>query len=87
MGLADEMRQRLTATFAPTALTIRDDSEKHRGHAGYQEGGESHWHVAISAPAFAAMSRIERHRAIHAALGKDIVGRIHALELKIEAGG
>ena len=87
MALADEMRQRLTATFAPIELTIRDDSDQHRGHAGYQEGGESHWHVAISAAAFASMSRIERHRAVHAALGEDIVGRIHALELKIQAAG
>jgi BolA protein len=29
------------------------------------------------------MSRIERHRAIHSALGPDLVGRIHALSLKI----
>ena len=85
MGLADEMRARLEGAFAPEHLEIRDDSEKHRGHAGYQEGGESHWYVAISAPAFGEMSRIERHRAVHAALGPDIVGRIHALQLQITA--
>ena len=85
MGLAEEMRERLAAAFSPERLEIRDDSERHRGHAGYQEGGESHWFVAIAAPAFAEMSRIERHRAVHAALGPEIVGRIHALQLKIEA--
>ena len=83
MKLAEEMRTRLEAAFSPLHLEIRDDSERHRGHAGYQEGGESHWHVAITAPAFAEMSRIERHRAVHSALGPEIVGRIHALELKI----
>ncbi len=83
MKLAEEMRTRLDAAFSPTHLEIRDDSERHRGHAGYQEGGESHWHVAITAPVFAEMSRIERHRAVHAALGPEIVGRIHALQLKI----
>ena len=83
MPLAEEMRARLEAAFRPEALEIRDDSERHRGHAGYREGGESHWHIAISAPAFAEMSRIERHRAIHAALGRDIVERIHALQLRV----
>jgi BolA protein len=31
------------------------------------------------------MSRIDRHRAVHAALGPDLVGRIHALALDISA--
>ena len=83
MALSEEIRARLEAAFEPQQLEIRDDSERHRGHAGYQEGGESHWHVRIEAPAFSEMSRIERHRAVHDALGPDIVRRIHALELKI----
>ena len=77
------MRERLDAAFAPTVLTIEDESEQHRGHSGYQEGGESHWRITINAPAYAQMSRIERHRAVHAALGPGIVGRIHALALQI----
>ena len=83
MPLSEEIRARLEVAFSPERLEIRDDSERHRGHAGYQEGGESHWHVAISSPVFKEMSRIARHRAVHEALGADIVGRIHALELKI----
>jgi BolA protein len=83
MGIADLMATRLTETFAPTLLEIRDDSEKHRGHAGYQEGGESHWQIVISSAAFDGMNRLARHRAIHAALGKDIIGRIHALAIDI----
>lgn len=83
MSLADEMRRALEGAFGPERLEIRDDSERHRGHAGYREGGESHWHVEIAAPAFSEMSRLERHRAIHAALGPSIIGRIHALELKV----
>ncbi len=81
--VADEIRTRLTAAFAPRTLEIEDESERHRGHAGYQDGGQSHFRVAISADAFAPMSRIERHRAVHVALGKDLIGRIHALALQI----
>lgn len=83
MLVADEMRQKLEAAFAPQILDIEDESEKHRGHAGYREGGQSHFRVTIEAPAFGPMSRIERHRAVHRALGDDLVGRIHALALTI----
>ena len=83
MTVTEEMRSRLEAAFAPRVLDIVDESESHRGHAGFQEGGESHFRVTIAAEAFGPMSRIARHRAVHDALGPDLVGRIHALALKI----
>lgn len=82
MRIADEIYAQLTSVFQPTMLQVTDESEKHRGHAGFREGGESHFQVEIAAPTFAAMSRLQRHRAVHAALGP-IVGRIHALSLTI----
>ena len=85
MTISDEMREKLQAAFQPRELEIVDKSEKHRGHAGYREGGQSHFQVTISAEAFGPMSRIERHRAVHAALGRDLVGKIHALALQISA--
>ncbi|MEP5762139.1 MAG: BolA family protein [Litoreibacter sp.] len=82
-GIAIEMEARLREAFAPTLLEVVDDSESHRGHAGFQEGGESHFNVAIRSQAFAGMSRLARHRAVHSALGQDVIGRIHALALDI----
>jgi len=32
---------------------------------------------------FEGQSRIARHRAVHAALGKDLLGEIHALALEL----
>jgi len=83
MSVTDEIRTRLTAAFDPSALEVVDDSERHRGHAGYQEGGESHFNVMIRAAGFKGQSRIARHRAVHSALGPDLVARIHALSLDI----
>ncbi|SFR43850.1 BolA family protein [Litoreibacter janthinus] len=85
MGITQQIDDKLRTAFAPTFLEVVDDSESHRGHGGYQEGGESHFNVAIRAEAFADMSRIQRHRAVHAALGPDLIGRIHALALDISA--
>ncbi len=83
MNRTEEIRAALEGRFSPDRLVVTDESESHRGHAGYQEGGESHFHVAISAPEFAGMSRLQRHRAVHDAVGKDLMGRIHALALDI----
>ena len=84
MSVAQEIEAKLVAAFAPTELVVIDDSESHRGHAGYQDGGESHWQGKIRSTAFEGQSRIARHRAVHAALGKDLVGRIHALALDLD---
>ena len=83
MPIADEIRHSLTTQFAPTRLEIVDDSESHRGHGGWRDGGETHFNVLIRAPDFGPMSRIDRHRAIHRALGPNLVSRIHALALDI----
>jgi BolA protein len=79
----EKIETRLREAFSPRVLSVVDDSERHRGHAGYQEGGESHFRVTIESPAFEGMGRIERHRAVHAALGRELVAEIHALALKI----
>lgn len=85
MRVEDEIRDKLQTAFQPCTLSVLDESEMHRGHAGYQEGGQSHFRVKIVADAFSDLSRLERHRAVHTALGADLVGRIHALALEISS--
>ncbi|MCR9125242.1 MAG: BolA family transcriptional regulator [Rhodobacteraceae bacterium] len=85
MPVSEQIEQRLRAAFAPRELQVVDDSESHRGHAGFQEGGESHFNVRIRAEAFVGQSRIARHRAVHKAIGPDVIGRIHALAIDVDA--
>jgi len=80
-----EIRTALENAFAVQHLEVVDESEAHRGHAGYQDGGQSHFRVRIKAAEFADMSRIQRHRAVHAAVGRELMSEIHALALEIEA--
>ena len=85
MGMDAEIRGRLETAFSPGTLEVENESHRHAGHAGDDGSGESHFRVTIRAHAFAAMSRIERHRAIHAALGPEVMRRIHALALDVDA--
>lgn len=86
MAMADMMRARLEAELQPERLEIIDESERHRGHAGWREGGETHFRLRIRASRLDGLSRLERHRAIHAALGPEIVGAVHALAIEIDEG-
>ena len=87
MNVADSIRARLTAAFAPAALDITDESHLHAGHAGHRPGVSTHFRVAIVAAAFAGKSRVERQRIVVAALG-DLMGNpIHAFALSAKAPG
>ncbi|HEV7477903.1 MAG TPA: BolA family protein, partial [Burkholderiales bacterium] len=58
-----------------------DESEQHRGHAGYREGGGTHWRLAIVSRRFSGRSTLERHRMIYAALDNLMQHPIHALAI------
>lgn len=80
--ITDEMQAKL-AELRPTRLEIVDESESHRGHAGWREGGSTHFRIRLNSAAFAGLSRVDRHRLVHRTLG-DIVPRIHALALELD---
>jgi BolA protein len=83
MLVKDEIETALRAAFEVEHLNVADVSEDHRGHAGFREGGQTHFDVAITAPDFAGLTRVAKHRAVHTALGAELIGRIHALSLDI----
>lgn len=83
MTYAQRMRQKLTEAFAPEALEIIDESEAHRGHGGYREGGETHFRIVIRSAAFNGIGRVARHRAVMAAVKEELDERVHALALDV----
>ena len=85
--MAEEIAQRLRGALAPTRLEVINDSDRHRGHAGHDGSGESHFTVLIESPAFTGQSRLARQRAVNAALGDLLAERIHALAIKAKAPG
>ncbi len=85
--MAETIRAKLEAAFAPQKLEIVDDSGRHAGHGGAREGGESHFSVSIVSPVFAGLSRVERQRRVYAVLAEEMKQQIHALALKTAAPG
>lgn len=85
--VAREMHRRLSDALNPIAIELIDDSEKHRGHGGYNPAGESHFTLRIESPAFAGKSRVDRQRMVHRALGDLLDERVHALSIRARAPG
>ncbi|ASM72729.1 MULTISPECIES: BolA family protein [Roseobacteraceae] len=85
MRVADEIAVKLNDAFTPRELEVVDDSASHAGHASAPDAGQSHFNVRIRADEFAGQSRIARHRAVHAAIGAELMGRIHALAIDADA--
>jgi len=73
----------LRAALAPTVLVVRDVSAQHHGHAGWREGGETHFEVDIGSPQLDGLSRIDTHRRINAALADELATGLHALQIRI----
>lgn len=85
--VAAEIEKRLRAALAPSHLAVINDSAKHQGHAGDDGSGESHFTVEIEARSFAGLSRLDRQRAVNAALGDLMHERVHALAIRARAPG
>ena len=75
---------KLRAAFDPAHLDIEDQSEQHRGHMGFREGGETHFHVIMTAASFEGQNRVARQRAVYAALAEEMAGPVHALSMELK---
>ena len=85
MNVKESMTQKLQAAFSPSHLVVIDESENHRGHGGWREGGETHFRIQIIAPAFQGMNRLAIHRAINACVEAELKSGVHALAIEARA--
>ena len=86
-AIFEAIHHKLTEAFSPTRLEIADDSDRHAGHSGAREGGESHFNVLIESAAFAGVSKVVRQRLVYKALADELAGPVHALSVKALAPG
>lgn len=87
MSMQKTITERLQAAFTPDHLEVLDESEDHRGHGGWREGGETHFRVRMTSPAFDGQSRVARQRAVNQELAEELKEQIHALAMELRAPG
>jgi len=83
MSVTDTITAKLSSRFAPAFLDVIDESMLHHGHAGWREGGETHFRVRIATAHFDGLSRVAQHRAVMETLDAELKGRVHALAIDV----
>lgn len=83
MTTRDTIIAKLTERFSPLSLEVIDESNKHRGHAGWREGGETHFRVRIATRNLDGLNRVAQHRAIFETLDAELKDRVHALNIEV----
>ena len=95
MSMQTAMEKKLSDAFAPERLAVVNESHLHARHHHVESGhhatfdgtGETHFRIRIVSPAFAGMSRIDRHRAVNLALADELKAGLHALAIEPAAPG
>jgi len=83
MSIRDTIAEKLNEAYAPVHLEVIDESNRHQGHAGWREGGETHFRVRIATRHFAGLARVAQHRAVMETLDAEIKGGVHALAIEV----
>lgn len=78
---------RLTEALNPTHLEVINESAQHRGHAGDDGSGESHFRVVVESASFEGLGRVARQRLVNQALADLLRDHVHALAMKTTAPG
>ena len=95
MSIQARMEKKLNDAFSPQRLSVINESHLHAGHHHVEDGhvaefdgtGETHFRIRIVAPAFAGMSRVERHRAVNTLMAEELKAGLHALAIEPAAPG
>ncbi|MEK9849345.1 MAG: BolA family protein [Candidatus Puniceispirillum sp.] len=85
MATAETITQKLVTAFQPTEIDVQDVSHQHAGHAGWREGGGTHFDITMRAAAFAGKSRVQTHRMVNTVLAEDLASTVHAVQLHLSA--
>ncbi|MDN5863616.1 MAG: BolA family transcriptional regulator [Gammaproteobacteria bacterium] len=85
MALIERIRARLESEFPSSEMIIEDDSARHAGHR--EAAGRFHLKVRLLSSRFTGLDRVARHRLVYAALGEELAGPIHALNITALAPG
>ncbi len=78
MSRQQRIEEALREKFEPTQLDVTNDSHRH----SVAPGSETHFTVLLVSEQFGPLTRVERHRRIHAALAAELDAGLHALAIR-----
>ena len=85
MTVKKTIEEKLNDAFTPAFLEVIDESDHHKGHGGWRDGGNTHFRVRITSAAFAGKNRVDIHRLINQTLEAELKAGVHALAIEAKA--
>ena len=82
MTIKEKIERKIIECLEPRAFEVINESYKHRGHAGDDGSGETHFKLLVESKVFVGLSRLERQRHVYKILA-DEMPYIHALTLQL----
>lgn len=78
MDRQQAIEERLRTSFAPTNLSVENESHQH----SVPPGSETHFAVVVVSDAFAGLSLVARHRKVNDAVRPLFAEGLHALRIR-----
>ncbi|KAI5962279.1 uvi31 [Candida pseudojiufengensis] len=86
--IESSINSKLTTTFKPTFLEVRNDSHKHSHHSamkGATNTAESHFFIKMQSEEFNDKNLPNRHRLVYGLLDDEFKNKgLHALQMKLK---
>ena len=80
--MQDRITEKLTEALEPSYLQVINESHLHKGHAGDDGSGESHFSIAIKSCFLDDMAKVQKHQKIYSILSEEMKV-IHALSIRV----
>lgn len=85
MRMEEKIRVKLEKALEPSLLEVVNESHLHKGHAGDNGTGETHFRVVVTAEKLRGLSRVAAQREIYRVLDDEMRNGIHALSISVLA--
>jgi BolA family transcriptional regulator, general stress-responsive regulator len=83
MSIEQLIHAAVEQNLKPDAFEIINESHKHKGHAGDDGSGQTHFKLMIVSSVFTGMSRIDRQRLVNTMLQTAFSRGLHAISMKL----
>ncbi len=83
MNMEDKIKKAIEDSFSPEHFQLVNESHKHKGHAGDDGSGQTHFQLLVVSRKFENCNRVQRQRMVNEALAVCFEEGLHALSMTL----
>lgn len=83
MDIGKLIKEKIEEEFSPLVCEVINESAKHKGHAGDNGTGQTHFKLRVVSSAFDNQNAIARQRSVYRVLNSIFDAGLHAISMKL----